>query len=71
MTHIPGPLDAGELASEAKDNARLIAAAPDLLAALKALYTAVELRANREGGDFGEDIGPAAEIAAQAIAKAK
>jgi len=51
-------------------DASLIAAAPDLLAALNALYKACEWRANQEGGDFGPDIGPAAEMADAAIAKA-
>ena len=50
-------------------NARLIAAAPELLAALVALRDACEVRANREGGDYGPEIGPAVELAATAIAK--
>lgn len=52
-------------------NARLIAAAPDLLEALVALYDACELEANRRGGDFGPIVGPAAEQADAAIARAK
>ena len=42
-----------------------------LLEALKGLYEACELRANADGGDFGEDIGPAAYLAEAAIAKAE
>lgn len=41
----------------------------ELLAALKALYAACEHRANTEGGDFGEIIGPAAEQAEQVLSK--
>lgn len=44
--------------------------ASEMLAALTALYEACERRANEEGGDFGDDIGPAAELADAAIAKA-
>jgi hypothetical protein len=39
-----------------------------LHSALAELYAACELRANREGGDFGPDIGPAAERAEAALA---
>jgi hypothetical protein len=42
-----------------------------LLGALEGLYEACELRANADGGDFGEDIGPAAYLAEAAIAKAR
>ena len=48
----------------------LIAAAPDLLAALQALLGACEQRVNVEGGDFGSGIGPAAAMATAAMARA-
>jgi hypothetical protein len=35
--------------------------------ALRDLYDACELRANREGGDLGPDIGPAAYAALEAL----
>lgn len=54
----------------ARANTLLIAAAPDLYEALVALHAACELRANQEGGDFGPDIGPAAELAKAALLKA-
>lgn len=43
----------------------------ELLAVVKAaraLYAACEQRANEEGGDFGPDIGPAAEAVEHALA---
>jgi len=47
---------------------RALAAERDALReALSALLDACELRANREGGDFGPEIGPAAERAAAAL----
>lgn len=56
---------------EFEANARLIAAAPDLLEALEGLLEACEREANSKGGDFGPVIGPAAYAAEAAIARAK
>jgi len=56
-------------ASEA--NARLIAAAPDLLEAVKALVNAYEVVVSNGGGAFQRHTPPAASLGYRAIAKAE
>ena len=51
-------------------NARLIAAAPDLLAALTGLIEMLDMKSNRTGGEHDADVGPLIEAARAALARA-